>query len=68
MSDKKTDYTTVPSHLLPETCGVDGTKWAAAFMQHAEKHGPGFVEEGNMIGWFCNAIEQARDVFTGETT
>jgi len=52
-------------------CGMDGHKWAKAFMrQFAEKRitntvvgtpDSGTVDEGDMIAWFCNAIMAGYD-------
>lgn len=54
------DYTTLGSKLADE-CGTDAKKWADAFMQHANKHGPNFIEGGTMLGWFANAITAGHD-------
>ena len=56
-----TDYTKIPEHLLPSKLGTDASKWAAAFCQRFPDKSP---DEGTMIGWFANAIEQARDTFS----
>ena len=37
-----------------EQCGDDGAAWAAYFMKHHPD-----ADEGDMIGWFANAIEAA---------
>jgi hypothetical protein len=38
--------------------GMDGAKWTAAFMKlHSDK----LPDEGNMLGWFCNAIMAGYD-------
>ena len=60
-----TDYTTMNGPDLLAACGTDGHEWAKAFMQHVEKHGPGYVDEGQMIGWFANAIMNTHDTITG---
>ena len=60
-----TDYTTKPGPAMLDALGTDGHKWAKAFMQHAEKHGPNYVCEDTMIGWFCNAIMHTHDTITG---
>jgi len=39
--------------------GTDAAKWAAEFCRIARDHGHD-LDEGWMIGWFANAIEQAR--------
>lgn len=38
--------------------GTDGHKWAQAFI--AKEFKPDEIDEGLMIGWFCNAIEAGR--------
>ena len=60
-----TDYTAMDGPSLLNACGTDAAKWAAAFMQHKEKHGSGFVDEGTMICWFANAIMHTHDTITG---
>ena len=43
---------------------TDATLWAAAFVERA-KTIPNFAtDEGNMIGWFANAIEHSHDIRT----
>ena len=44
----------------------DAREWARAFLQHqAQSADPaGFVEEGNLIGWFANAMMCAVDKVT----
>ncbi len=60
-----TDYTAMDGPGLLQACGTDAAKWAAAFMQHKEKHGPDYVDEGMMICWFANAIMHTHDTITG---
>ncbi len=60
------DYTTMTSPEMREACGTDAGKWAAAFMQYVQKHGPGYVNERQMIGWFANAIMNAHDAIEGD--
>ena len=60
-----TDYTAMTGGDLLHACGTDAPKWAAAFMQHKEKHGPDYVDEGMMVCWFANAIMQTHDTLTG---
>lgn len=43
-------------------CRGDGSKWAAEFVSTAKQIGAGNIDEGWMIGWFCNAMECAKDV------
>jgi len=47
------------SELKMSELADDGAKWAAAF---CERHPE--IDEGTMIGWFCNAIEVAHDTRT----
>lgn len=54
------DYTSIPEHMLPETCADDASKWASAFCQTAKKLGQD-IDEGWMVGWFANAIEASWD-------
>ena len=58
------DYTAMNGPEMLAACRDDGAKWAAAFCQHAKKHGHE-IDEGWMIGWFANAIENSHDVRTG---
>lgn len=46
--------------------GMDGHKWAKEFikMWNGRVVGYGEVDEGLMIGWFCNAIMQGYDTAT----
>ncbi len=60
-----TDYTAMTGGERLDACGMDAAKWAAAFMQHKEKHGPDYVDEGMMIGWFANEIMHTHDTITG---
>ena len=68
-----TDYTAMTGGDLLQACGTDATKWAAAFMQHKEKHDrrvagwphPEYVDEDMMICWFANAIMHTHDTITG---
>jgi hypothetical protein len=56
-----TDYTALDASGVLRACGDNGSKWAAAFKQHAEKLGHHGMDEGWLIGWFFNAIEGACD-------
>lgn len=53
------DYTAMSSSDMLSAVGDDASKWAAAFVQTAEKLGHNGIDEGWMIGWFANAIEQS---------
>ena len=64
MNDK-VDYTALDGPKLLQACRDDGSKWAAAFCQHAKKYQGLDVDEGWMIGWFANAIEHSHDVRIG---
>lgn len=41
--------------------GMDGAKWAAAFRTTALRLGYSDMDEGWLIGWFCNAIMAGHD-------
>lgn len=43
-------------------CGDDAAAWAAEFCRVAKKLGHGNIDEGWMIGWFANAIENSHDI------
>ena len=60
-----TDYTVMSRRHLLNACDIDAAKWAAAFMQYVVKHGPSYVDEDMMIGWFANAIMHTHDTITG---
>lgn len=62
MTESKIDYASMSSGDLLQAMGDDATKWAAAFVQIAEKQGHHGIDEGWMIGWFANAIEHSGDV------
>lgn len=57
------DYTAMSSGEMVTRCGDSAEKWAAAFWQHARKHG--LPDEHGMLGWFANAIEAACDKRAG---
>lgn len=59
------NYTEMDGPAMLAACRDDAAKWAAAFVQHAEKLGHHGIDEGWMIGWFANAIEHSHDVRTG---
>lgn len=59
---EREDFTKVEEHLLAGKCGIDAHKWAMAFCQLAEKNNFDATDESLMLGWFANAIEQARPV------
>lgn len=56
------DYTAMSPGEMLSAVGDDASKWAAAFCQTAKKLGHGNIDEGWMIGWFANAIEQSHAV------
>lgn len=43
-------------------CGSNAAAWAAEFDQHKADNGWGIndIDEGLMVGWFANAIEQTK--------
>ena len=57
--NRMTDYTKIESCKLAGVCGTDAFKWAEAFQQIVVDKGL-VIDEGLMIGWFANAIEQIR--------
>ncbi len=59
------DYTAMSGGDLLQACGTNAAKWAAAFMQHKDKHGADYVDESMMICWFANAIMHTHDIITG---
>lgn len=61
-----TDYTQMPVTEMLFALGDDAAKWAEAFCQHAKKLGHGDIDEGWMIGWFANAIENSTMVRSRE--
>lgn len=61
MTTTTTDYTAMEVPSMLQSLGDDGSKWAAAFCQHAKMNGHD-IDEGWMIGWFANAIEVSNDV------
>ena len=46
---------------LLERLGMDGAKWAAEFRATALRLGCSDMDEGWLIGWFCNAIMAGYD-------
>ena len=61
------DYTIFNTPELLQELGDDAQKWAKAFMQikYTSIKATGIIDnldEGDMIGWFANAIETACDV------
>lgn len=62
MSEDQVDYTAMTGPQLLEALGDDASKWAAAFNQTATKLGHTGMDEGWLIGWFANAIENSHDV------
>lgn len=56
-----TDYTAMDAAEMLSALRDDAQKWAQAFMQITAKYDHP-VDEGDMIGWFANAIEQSHAV------
>jgi hypothetical protein len=52
---------------LLERLGDDAAKWAAEFCKTAIKLGYSDMDEGRLIGWFANAIENAHQLRTSLT-
>jgi len=52
---------------LLERLGDDAAKWAAEFRKTAIKLGYSDMDEGWLIGWFANAIENAHRLRTSLT-
>ena len=52
------DYKNMSDGEFAKEVGTDARKWAEAFMQIFPDTG---LDEGIMIGWFANAIENGRD-------
>jgi hypothetical protein len=44
-----------------ERLGMDGVKWAAEFRTTALRLGYSDMDEGWLVGWFCNAIMAGYD-------
>lgn len=58
-SEKHTaNYAEMSNGEFLTALGMDGPKWTEAFMQICGKDLP---DEGNMLGWFCNAIMAGYD-------
>lgn len=56
------DYTAFDGAALLDLLRDDASKWAAAFRQTALRLGYSDMDEGWLIGWFANAIENSHDV------
>jgi len=59
---ERVDYTAMTEgNAMPEACGADAMKWAIAFCQHMRKNRwtATDIDEGLMVAWFANAIEEA---------
>lgn len=56
----KLGYSMTDVDLLAH-CGADGAKWAAEFRNTALRLGYSDMDEGWLIGWFCNAIMAGHD-------
>ena len=49
----------MPSCQLPNYLGTNAQGWAVAFRKICPNGG--LIDEGVLIGWFANAIEQGRE-------
>ena len=58
------DYTAMEGPQLLSELRDDAMSWAIAFNQHAAKLGYQPMDEGWLVGWFANAIENSHDVRT----
>lgn len=58
-SENSTDYTEIDECLLAGICGTNARAWAEAFQQIVVEQGI-TIDEDLMLGWFANAMEQAR--------
>lgn len=58
------NYADMDDPALLEALGDDAYKWAEAFCQIKAKMGwaPDDIDEGLMVGWFANAIENSTQV------
>jgi hypothetical protein len=56
------DYTAMDGVTLLDSLRDDASKWATAFRQTAIRLGYSDMDEGWLIGWFANAIENSHDV------
>ncbi len=63
MSD--VDFDKMDGPELLAYCRDDGMKWAQAFNHTAKKLGYSEMDEGWLLGWFANAIENSWDIRTG---
>ncbi len=57
-------YTLMDGPELLSAVGVDASKWATAFRQHAksvEGRGEDPLEEGFLLAWFANAMMAMHD-------
>lgn len=50
-----------------DDCGDDARKWASAFRRTALRLGYSDMDEGWLIGWFANAIEQSHGLRIGRS-
>ncbi len=57
-----TDYKAMGAGTFLETIGTDGMKWTEAFRQINPDCN---VDDGAMLGWFCNAIMAGHDAALG---
>jgi hypothetical protein len=56
------DYKALDGGEFLEALGTDGPKWAEAFRQINPDCN---VDDGTMLGWFCNAIMAGHDAACG---
>lgn len=56
-----TNYNTMSAPEFLDAVGIDAQKWSEAFMQITK----GSVDEGDMIGWFSNAMMAMHDHLHG---
>lgn len=61
LTDVKSTPTAETSAQFLDRLGMDGVKWAREFKLTAEKLGHAGLDEGWLIGWFCNAIMAGYD-------
>ena len=56
------DYTAMDDAELLHQLGADGQKWAIAFKQYNPECN---VDDGQLLGWFCNAVMAGHDAALG---
>lgn len=55
------DYTAMSGPQLHAACRADGSKWAAAYVQHVEKLEGVKVDPAQALTFFCNAMMAMHD-------